>query len=117
MFLGSRTFTVTRRTGTTVDGDFVVDSTQTFRIIGSLQPITGRELVQLPEGERTRGLFKLYTDAVLRMQDVFDEVQADTVEYDGRELKVVNREDWRLHTDGCPHFKYELAEPDGIDGL
>lgn len=53
-------FTVKRSTGTWVDGRFVSEN-YTLCLFGVIQPLTTRELEQVPEGDRVSGGIKIYT--------------------------------------------------------
>ena len=63
--LGQRTYTITRQSGgsTGTDGIWTPGAESTLTIRGSWQPLTGRELEQLPEGYRERARAKLNTNA------------------------------------------------------
>jgi hypothetical protein len=110
--LGARSYTVTRTAGAYVNGIWTDLAVETIRVRGSLQPMSGRDLDQLPEGERTAGQWKLYTETELRTSATGP---ADTLQARGRALKVMAEIPWPDHTQGVPHRKYRLAEP-GEDG-
>lgn len=119
ILLGATPMTVERTVGAYVDGIWVRDagSTETFTILASMQPINGRERLDLPEAYRTRQTSKLYTQpgTVLRgTQPTLDEPE-DVVIYKGRRYEVVSVEDWRDHAASTRHNKYMLAEI-GLDG-
>jgi len=60
-------FTIIRReAGSRQDGDWVEGTTTELQIEGNIQPLKPTELMLLPEAERTRSWWKLYTDATLR---------------------------------------------------
>lgn len=67
-------------------------TTSTIRGTG-LQPLTGRELLTLPESERTSEWMKLYTEADVRTLDQAaglpaDEIVVGTVVYEVRVVKA-----------------------------
>lgn len=103
------TYTVRRMAtaGTYVDGHYVAGRGREFPVKGSLQPLSAREVLQLPEGERVRAAFKLYTDTLLQTSRESGERQADTVVVRGESYKVMSIERW----DGTriPYFKAVLA--------
>lgn len=118
-FLGQAVYTVHRPpAGAYVDGEWVEGPSSPFSVLASIQPLTGRELEALPEGMRTRGRFKMYTEAVLRTVQECSAggVKPDLVEAFGRLLEVQTVLDFQNHTTGLPHVKYLLGEPGG-DGL
>ena len=59
--LGALGLSVTRTDGSYVDGVWTPGVASTFAIEGSIQPMSGRELLLLPEGQRSRGAWTLYT--------------------------------------------------------
>lgn len=116
IFLGAQNYTVRRSEGGAfVDGDFAPGLVVEFVAFGSLQPTTGRDLEFLPEGERTRGGFKFYTDAELITADEPGRL-ADRLVANGRELLVRAVLDYMPHATGAPHWKYFVNEP-AADGL
>lgn len=61
-------------------------------IKGNLQPISGHERLQLPEGERNRAIYWLYTqDTVIRQNDI---VIDSTITGENTEYEVQLVEDW-----------------------
>ena len=93
--------TVTRAAaGTYVLGRFVPGAAQVIDgQRGNIQPLTGKELQQLPEGDRQREAKKIYTAFALQNGDV---VRAGGVDY---EVQAV--EDWTAFA--LPHFKARLV--------
>lgn len=58
----SNTYTVTRRAaGTWVKGKHLPGSPSTFEIRASVQPMSGEELLRLPEGMQTSEVRRLFT--------------------------------------------------------
>lgn len=113
MILGARTYTVSRVAagGFGADGGWSDGATSTFTVVGSWQPLNGREAQALPEGYRDRQTAKLYCDP---LQPALYPVRPgsaqrpDVVERDGVSYLVVAAADW---TDGpIPHRAYMLAE-------
>jgi len=93
--------------GQYVEGVWVPGSTSKLTVRGSLQPMSMRDLQMLPEGERVKQTYKLYTDSLL---------------FTGREGAMrspdrvcVNQEWFRVHSterwDGTdlPYFKSVLV--------
>ena len=93
--------------GTYVEGNYVPGRKATLRIRGSLQPLSPREVLQLPEGERVRASWKLYTDGTLITSREAGERQADTVVIRGEEHKVMSVERWE--GTAIPYWKAILA--------
>ena len=91
--------TRTEQTVTYVDGIAQpVTETDTFELTGcSLQPMTARERLVLPELIRDRETVKVYTKCRLRGVDMVDKVLADRVTYGEQEFVVMSVEDWTAH--------------------
>lgn len=98
-----------RRTllGQWVDGYYQGTTFQTFEIVGSLQPLTEREIQQLPEGERNSQHWKLYTDGRLRPSEEFGLKSSDRVIVYGEPYKVMGTQRWQ-NVD-LPYFKTILV--------
>jgi hypothetical protein len=63
-------------------------------IIGSLQPLSGDEIVRIPEGDRTRERRKIYSLGLLKTEDESNEGKADLVIIDGLKWQVERVEAW-----------------------
>lgn len=114
-FLGAGTYTVTRHAVSTwTDGEHVPGAETTFQIVASIQPITGRELEMLPEGDRNRGRLKCYTETLLQAGE--GDAVPDRVEYKGTDYEVQEVRDFQDHGTGLPHYRVMLVEI-GADGL
>jgi hypothetical protein len=70
------------------DGRWVAGATSTFTMPAAVQPAKPDELLDLPEGQRTRGALKIYADAELRTADEETGVGADVITYGGRDYQV-----------------------------
>lgn len=83
----------------------------TANIIASVQPFNSGSdkstvLMRLPEGVRTRGLVKVYTDTELRAADESSGIMADRIVWDGYdwEVQLVDH-----HALGIFHYKAVCA--------
>lgn len=57
-------------------------------IVASLQPVSGQDLMHLPEGQRTKTVIKLYTNTVLyTVREAVSKV-ADIIVWEGKEYEV-----------------------------
>jgi hypothetical protein len=101
------TFTVLRyNPGQYIKGHWVGGaSMDEFEIIASIQPLTGRELMEQPEGERTRDQIKLYTTSGLHTAVESQQMKADIVVYKNKQYEVTKVESWDFPIDGAAHFK------------
>jgi hypothetical protein len=87
--------------GSYINGHWVEGKTQTLNIMATVEPLSGNDLLLLPEGERTKEAIRIYTDSELKTVDEFAKRKADVVNYFGKcfEVQVVKR--W---TQLIPHF-------------
>lgn len=99
---------VTSQTGGYVDGVFQPGGTTNFDIVISMQPFSAKELLILPEGERTRRHMKGYTATRLYTARQSEGSKADRLTYDDTIFEVQEVERWR-ETD-LNHYKVILAE-------
>lgn len=92
---GGQALTVSRRGAGTLDhGRFTPATPTTFDIAASVQPVSGRDLLRLPEGLRTRELVAVFTGGDLRTADEAAGLAADRFVYGGRTYEVQTLEDW-----------------------
>jgi hypothetical protein len=88
------TYQVTRGTsnGYDVHGRAIADTTSTFYIIASVQPLTGRDLLVLTEGQRGEETQWLYTSTEMRTRQT---AQApDVVTVNGKPWTLMSVETW-----------------------
>jgi hypothetical protein len=93
--------------GTFVEGVYIQGKKKEFCISGSLQPMNGKELLVLPELDRVKQVYKLYTDSELLTIKECGLKNADRVEAYGERFVVMQTEKW-LGTD-LPYFKAILV--------
>lgn len=94
--LGGGPVTVTRRAAPTTDGHgrALQGATSTHSITANVQPATGRDLLRLPEGQRTREHIAIWTDGDLRTANEHAGTPADVVTWKGRTYEVQLIEPW-----------------------
>lgn len=73
-------------------GGAIVDE----EIRASVQPASGRDLLRLPEGLRTRDTVAILTDADLRTANETAGTKADRIVVSGEEYEVVAVDDWTM---------------------
>lgn len=85
---------ITRRElGSFVDGDWVEGSTTTFTAMVNIQPLKPYEIMILPEAERTRSWWKLYSAEVLRTAKE-GSWSADEFTWKNDRYKIMKVDDW-----------------------
>lgn len=81
------TVTLSRLCGTKyIDGKPLAVDVEKVQITGNIQPLTGRDLLLVPEGDRTKEQVWLYTECPLFLQD--------TVTRCGVKFQVAGVEQW-----------------------
>lgn len=87
------TYTRTRTTaGTYSAGRYSAGSTATASIRASVQPLTGRDLMVLPEGRRGDATVAVYTTTELRVTSPAG--AADKLTIDGETWEIIHVEPW-----------------------
>lgn len=86
--------------GTYVNGRFVPETPVIEVAEGNIQPLNGLELQQLPEGDRQRGVHKIYTAYALKISDIVTRA-------DGSRHEVQAVEDWTAFS--LAHYKARLV--------
>lgn len=87
--------TVARQQPGTYDrGRYVEPNPTEFFPMASVQPVTGKEQLLLPEGVRTRQTIKLYTPTRLMTSSQSTVQRADVVRYKSQDFEVFTVEDW-----------------------
>jgi hypothetical protein len=105
MKLDIEAITITRTAaGTYTDGRYVPGSSQDLDARGNIQPLSGIELQQLPEGDRQKEVKKIYTAFALQNSDV-------VTRQDGIQYEVQAVEDWTAFNQ--PHYKARLVRIEG----
>lgn len=100
-------YTATRTTdgGYDADGLAVAGTTSTFAVAGSLQPVSGRELRDLPEGQRGDEIRVLYTLTELRTR--IGTHQPDKLSIDGETWVVIKTE--KFDAFGETHYRVYVS--------
>jgi len=109
--INTGTIEIKRRAGRWEDGRWVEEVTDTITTDASVQPITGNDLLQLPEARRTRRNLGFFTDIELKTADEHNVKNADVVIHRGISYEIHTVEDWSQMD--LPHF-YSIGSK--IDG-
>lgn len=100
------TYTYQRRAAQVLDKGRTAPATLaapvSFR--ASIQPLSGRDRLLLPEGDRDRDFIRIYTDTQLTMESQAARTLGDLVSYGGRTWQVTESNDWNLND--YAHFKF-----------
>jgi len=88
--------------GSHVDGTWVDGASTVATIRASVQPANARDLMHLPEGDRTKGAIKLYTDGDLSEGNEALALVPDQITWNGEQWEV--QKVWR-HQMGLGHHK------------
>ncbi len=95
-------FTVTRtEAGEREKGRYTPGDDDTFTIVASVQPVGGRELRDLPEGQRADETRVIYTLTELRTRQ--GETEPDVITLDGQPWTVIRVE--RFDSFGETHYR------------
>lgn len=87
------------------DGFPVAPMFTTFTIQASIQPLSGWEILQVPEGDRTRQLLNVFTET--------QEIQhKDIVVRNGAEYEAQVPEDWTIPGVNVSYWKVRIARID-----
>lgn len=96
--------------GSYVEGKWVDGGEEQFEDRMSIQPLVGKDLLNLPEAQRTKRLMKGYIATELRTSSETGQYRADQVLYDGVWFEVQTVELWKDGIESLDHWKVILAE-------
>lgn len=100
-------FQVVRNTRSLVRGIWTLGTPETLTFQGSIQPLSGEDLLTLEPASRDIGKVWVYTDSTLKKRTEAADSTADRVIHEGALWEII---DSRAYTNGIiPHRKY-LAE-------
>jgi len=80
--------------GYSANGVSVKGQQTTFQIYAVIEPLRPKEMMILPEGERTRERVRVYTETKLQTADEAAQSMGDRVAYNGRDYEVQQCEVW-----------------------
>lgn len=97
--------------GAYVNGVYVEGAETTFTIQASVQPMSGEDIVSVPEGRRASDMVKLYTSTDLNSQgDAGSGQSPDRLVWLGKDYEIHSKEVRQM--DIIPHYKiYAIKEP------
>lgn len=75
--------------GSYVDGEWVPGSPAPVNIMASIQPVTGKDQITVPEGRRLTDFIKIYTDTEVLPVDEAASQQPDKLTWRGRDYECV----------------------------
>lgn len=91
--------------GTRVNGDWVPGALTSSTLSAAVQPAGPRDLLKLPEGERTEEAIVLFTQQALIASEVPGQLESDRIVYAGRTYRVRAVEDWTAQA----QYAYAIA--------
>lgn len=94
--MNGKNYNVTRRNpGSYVNGKWVEGSLITPLVaFASIQPMTGREMMRIPEGDRNRERKIAYSADLLKVAEPTAKTKADILNVDGQDFQVESVEPW-----------------------
>jgi hypothetical protein len=93
--------------GTTVKGRYTAGSTTPLNFKGSVQPVTGNNIQQLPEGRKNFEAYFIYTKTELFVDNPTAQTSADEVTLFGKAFEVIKVENWQNKV--IPHYKITVS--------
>lgn len=97
--------TIYRRSlGSYAEGEWIEGSTTEVAVQVNIQPLKGYEILQLPESERTRVWWKIYSVDVLRTEKE-NSWDADEFVWKGDRYKIMKVDDWSVGMSILEHTK------------
>jgi len=88
---------------TRVKGQVSPGATSSIEFTASVQPLTGKEKLALPEGVRENATYRLYTDYELKTADESGNKKADRVTIFSKTYEIIIVEIWQNKV--IPHYK------------
>ena len=105
MILGLETLNLRRNAATVWAAGRGTSTPTASTFQGSWQPLSGREIALLPEGERATNYAKVYTETALNTSDQHTKVSADLISRDGSAwFKVLTSVPYFTNAP-IPHYK------------
>ena len=83
------------------DGLWSPGATTSIEVLANVQPLNGKEILQLSEGDRTKQTLKIYSDSAIPANAIV------TRNYDGLKYEVLKRDHWIFQN--IPHYKAVVA--------
>lgn len=97
---------VVRRTGSRVNGRWV-EANQVENVVGSVQPVTGKDTQFLPENRRDVGTVKVYSNSPLAVSIEGQNKPGDLVIWSGKKWEVF--QELAFENGLINHYKYLAA--------
>jgi hypothetical protein len=93
----------------------VQGSHTTVTITASIQPVSGSDLILLPENRREEELLKLYTETLLIGAEKGNPINCDIITINGFDYEVVKVFPWRNNV--IPHYKVFVSKRTTNDSI
>jgi hypothetical protein len=101
---------IRRAAGSYIAGDWVEGTTTNLVIQANIQPMRYHEILMLPEAERSKQWFTVYTDVLLRAQkEGVGGYDSDEFDFKGHRYKVMKVEDYTATMGILEHSKSQCV--------
>ena len=112
----SKTYQVRQQDPSNYDddsGEYTTPTENPISIKATIQRLSAKERLLLPETERTSQTLKVYTAATLNIGENVNSTKGDILEYKGEDYRITNLEDWDdFNENGLEHFRYQATRID-----
>lgn len=104
-------FTIRRQSAPTeFKGRFVAGAETILSTDGTVQRMSARERLLLPEGVRQSDVIKIYTTFAFRVGNEENQIPGDIIEYKGDDYEIFQVEDW--NDTMIPHYRANARRVD-----
>ena len=98
-------------TGQVVRSVAILNNGNPWTMIASIQPMTGMQVLMLPEGFRDRQGVSVYCDTLLQVADDAKQLFGDRFTWNGYLYETTFRQDWITAPLPNAHFKFQAFRP------
>ena len=102
---------VNQGSGQLVRPTAILNNGQPWTMIASIQPLSGMQVLILPEGFRDRMGVTVYCDTLLQVSDVAKRLFGDRFTWNGYLYETTFRQDWITAPLPNAHFKFLAFRP------
>ncbi len=103
----TRTLQIKRNIGAWVNGYWEESEISTFDILGTWQPVTGKELEVYQDGDRSLDVFTGYTYTEIFIDDQINNIVSDIIVVDGDQYEIIKLLKWQNNI--INHYKFVVT--------